>query len=55
MTLVPLEKFGKEEMVKIKKPKDIKYSYASPFATGFTYNIHWKDGVNFETLGLQAS
>ncbi|CAK63318.1 unnamed protein product (macronuclear) [Paramecium tetraurelia] len=35
-----------ETMKIIKKSKDVKFSFASVFATGFTYNVHFKFGAS---------
>lgn len=40
----------------IKKSEDIRWSYASPFATGYTYNVHFKFGASdFLSMGLYPS
>jgi hypothetical protein len=42
-------------MVKIKKSKDTEFSFSTPLATGYTYNIHFKDGIDWEHIALQPS
>lgn len=43
-------------MVIIKKSVDIPWSYAAPFATGYTYNVHFKFGASdFLSMGLYPS
>jgi hypothetical protein len=40
----------------IEKSNDVKYSFASVFATGYIYNIHFKFGVSDPlSMGLFAS
>jgi hypothetical protein len=34
---------------------DFTMSYASPFVTGYMYNIHFDEGIDFATLGIMAS
>lgn len=43
-------------MMIIKKSKDVKNSFASVFATGFTYNVHFKFGASDPlSMGIFAS
>ena len=43
-------------MVVIKKSQDVKFSFASPFATGYTYNVHFKFGASDPlSMGLFGS
>lgn len=49
------EEFSAEYMVIIKKSKDIKNSWAMPFATNQYYNIHWKWGIDFTHLAIAPS
>jgi hypothetical protein len=35
--------------------KDIKNSWAMPFAVNHTYNIHWKLGIDFNHLAIAPS
>ena len=42
-------------MIIIKKSKDIKKSWAMPFAVGKYYNIHWKWGIDFTHLAIAPS
>lgn len=45
-----------ETMKIIKKSNDVKFSFASVFATGFTYNVHFKFGASDPlSMGLFAS
>lgn len=45
-----------ETMKIIKKSHDVPFSFASVFATGFTYNVHFKFGASDPTsMGLFAS
>lgn len=54
--LTPEEEFEGETMMIIKKSQDIKFSFASPFATGFTYNVHFKFGASdFRSTGIFPS
>jgi hypothetical protein len=40
----------------IKKSHDIKFSYATPMVTGYTYNVHFKFGASdFRSAGIFAS
>ena len=39
----------------IKKSYDIRNSYATPLATGYTYNVHFNNGVDFEHISVQPS
>jgi hypothetical protein len=49
------ETFTEEWMVIIKKSLDVKFSFATPLAIGYTYNIHWRYGLNFDHLAIQPS
>jgi hypothetical protein len=49
------ETFTEELMFTIKKSMDGKYSFATPLAIGYTYNIHWRYGLNFDHLAIQPS
>jgi hypothetical protein len=42
-------------MVIIKKSDDTKFSFATPLATGYTYNVHFNKGIDFDHLGIQPS
>jgi hypothetical protein len=44
--------FTEEAMVIIKKSLDTKLSFATPFATGYTYNIHFNKGIDFEHIAF---
>lgn len=55
LTSVLEDAFTQEWMIKIKKSKDLKNSFATPLATGFTYNVHWRMGLNWEHLAVQPS
>ena len=45
-----------EAMKLIVKSEDVKYSFASIFATGFTYNVHFKFGASDPlSMGVFAS
>lgn len=44
-----------EVMVIIKRSKDTPYSFATPFVTGYTYNIHFNKGIDFEHIAFQPS
>jgi hypothetical protein len=46
------EKFTEEWMVKIKKSNDNHFSFATPLAVGYIYNIHWRYGLNFDHLAI---
>ena len=35
--------------------KDISYSWAMPFLTGYGYNIHWANGIDFSSLIIKVS
>lgn len=51
----PEEDFTVENEVVIKKSKDIKKSWAFPFATGHYYNVHWKEGIDFTHVAVVGS
>lgn len=40
---------------KIKTSKDKHYSWVAPFVTGYTYNLHWATGTNFEHMAVVPS
>ena len=42
-------------MIVIKKSKDIKNSWAMPFATNRYYNVHWRLGIDFMHMALAPS
>ena len=42
-------------MIIIKKSKDIKNSFAMPFATNHFYNVHWKWGIDFDHVAIAPS
>lgn len=42
-------------MYKIKKSNDISHSFATPLLTGYTYEITFKDGINFKHLSIKGS
>jgi hypothetical protein len=45
-----------ETMKVIKKSNDVKFSFASVFATGYTFNVHFKFGASDPlSMGLFAS
>jgi hypothetical protein len=44
-----------EIMVVIKKSKDTSLSFASSLATGQTYNIHFKQGIDWEHIAIRPS
>ena len=34
---------------------DIVSSWAMPFATGYYYNVHWKEGIDFTHMAIAPS
>ncbi len=51
-----LHEFGSANHVIIKPPSnDIPNAFAMPFRTGKIYNVHWKDGIDFEHLSVGPS
>jgi hypothetical protein len=44
-----------EPMVIIKKSDDTKFSYATPLATGYTYQVIFNNGIDFDHLGIVPS
>lgn len=39
----------------VHKASDIKFSWALPFIVGQYYNIHWRNGIDFEHMAFQTS
>ena len=35
--------------------KDVSYSWAMPFLTGYGYNVHWGNGIDFSSLDIKVS
>ena len=55
VTRVGGSKTTNEIMIKIKKSHDTEHSFATPLLTGQTYNIDFKDGIDFDHIGVMAS
>lgn len=41
--------------MKIKKSKDTKKAFAVPVVTGYIYNMHWKEGIDWTHFSIDSS
>ena len=50
---VDLREFGTANQVVIKPPSnDVPGAFAQPYRMNQFYNIHWKDGIDFEHMSI---